>query len=67
MVTIEITTGDAVEMVRAIRDKNYEEMKYMTTDEKMECRKKKSDAFLRLMKEVNPNDYDFSFLKERTK
>ena len=65
MITIEIPTDNVVEMVRAIRDKNYEEMKYMTSDEKMEYRKRKSNAFLRLMKEVDPNDYDFSFLSKK--
>jgi len=60
---------DAVEMVRAIRDRHYEETKHMTREEKIAhdtARMTKSVArFEALKKEVNPADYDFSWLKRK--
>ena len=60
---------DAVEMVRAIRTRHDEETKHMTREEKRaydEARMTKSAAeFKKLMKEVNPNDYDFSWLRTK--
>ena len=49
-------------MVWAIREKIYEETKDMTPEEEREYTRKQSEAFRQLMKEVNPADYDLSFL-----
>ena len=61
---------DAVEMVRAIRNRHYEETKYMTREDKRahdSARMAKSVAeFKKLMKEVNLNDYDFSWLRKKS-
>jgi len=56
---------DAVEMVRAIRTRHYEETKHMTIEEKWAHDQKDIDAFKKLMKEVNPSDYDFSWLSQK--
>ena len=60
---------DAVEMVRAIRDRRYEEMKHMTREEKrahIAARTAKGVAeFKKLAKEANPDDYDFSWLRSK--
>ena len=56
---------DAVEMVRAIRNRHYEETKSMTVEEKWAYDQKGIDDFKKLMKEVNPNDYDFSWLHKK--
>ena len=60
---------DAVERVRAIRQRHYEETKHMTREEKKahdDARIEKSVAeFTKLMKEVGP-DYDrFPFLHRK--
>ena len=65
MKTIEIPTDDPVKMVRAIRDKQYEETKNMTREERLEYRRKKVEEFEKLRKQVDPNDYDFSFLHKK--
>ncbi len=65
MQTIEIPTGDAVEMVRAIRNKHYEETKNMSPAERDEYYQKKVESFERRMQQVNPTDYDFSFLTQK--
>jgi hypothetical protein len=57
--------NDAVEMVRAIRTRHYEATKHMTREEKQAHDKKRYDGFKKLMKEVNPNDYDFSWLRTK--
>ena len=57
--------NDAVEMVRAIRTRHYEETKHMTIEEKWAYDQQGIDAFKQLMKEVNPNDYDFSWLRTK--
>ena len=56
---------DAVEMVRAIRIRHYEETKHMTREERRAHDQKNIDAFKKLMKEVNPDDYDFSWLRTK--
>jgi hypothetical protein len=57
--------NDAVEMVRAIRTRHYEETKHMTREERRVHDKKGYDDFKKLMKEVNPGDYDFSWLRKK--
>ena len=56
---------DAVEMVRAIRTRHYEETKHMTIEERWAYDQKGIDEFKALMKEVNPSDYDFSWLRRK--
>ena len=57
---------DAVEMVRAIRNRHYEETKHMTREELREHNRTRyaeaKERMASLKKEVNPNDYDFSWL-----
>ena len=62
MKTIEIPTDDPVKMVRAIREKRYEETKNMTREERAEYSRKKLDEFEENRKRVNLADYDFSWL-----
>ncbi|MCL2743629.1 MAG: hypothetical protein FWE67_07245 [Planctomycetaceae bacterium] len=60
---------DAVERVREIRRRHYEETKHMTREEKRaydSARMAKAVAeFKELAKVANPNDYDFSRLHEK--
>ena len=65
MSTIEIPTDDAVAMVRAIRDKMYEETKNMTPEEKQEYGRKRLESVRQKMAEVNPADYDLSWLTSK--
>ena len=62
MPVIDIPTNDSVEMVRAIRDLHYEETKNMTPDEKREYDRKQLEEARKTMSEVNPADYDLSWL-----
>ncbi len=64
MQTTELPTGDGVKMVRAIRDRMYEETKGMTREEWSEYHHKKYEDAKALM-QVNPADYDFSFLTQK--
>ena len=65
MPVIEIPTDDSVAMVRAIRDLHYEETKNMTPDEKREYDRKQVEKARQTMREVNPADYDFSWLRAK--
>jgi Na+/H+-translocating membrane pyrophosphatase len=56
---------DAVEMVREIRNRNYEATKHMTREEKRDYMQKKVDSMKKRMKEVNLDDYDFSWLRRK--
>ena len=56
---------DAVERVRAIRNRHHEETKHMTIEEMWDYDQKRIDKFETLMKEVNPSDYDFSWLRRK--
>ncbi|MDR1963117.1 MAG: hypothetical protein LBQ50_05015 [Planctomycetaceae bacterium] len=56
---------DSVEMVRAIRDRCYEETKNMSPEERMAYRRKKLEEFEEIRKQINPADYDFSFLASK--
>ena len=56
---------DAVEMVREIRNRHYEETKYMTREEKKVYDQKDYDEFKALMAAAKP-DYDrFPFLRKK--
>jgi len=61
----DINSKDPLEMVRAIREKIYEETKHMTIDELMEYTERGAAESRRRMKEINLDDYDFSFLYEK--
>ncbi len=65
MKTIEISTDDPVRMIRAIRDRHYEETKNMTHDERWEYDRKKIESFDKRMRQVDPADYDFPFLAKK--
>jgi hypothetical protein len=56
---------DSVEMVRAIRQRHYEETKGMTPEERFEHQRKKVEEYEQYRKTINPADYDFSFLKKK--
>ena len=56
---------DAVEMVREIRRRKYEATKHMTREEKWAYEQEGVDRMKQLMKEVNPDDYDFSWLRTK--
>jgi len=60
---IEIPTQGSVAMVRAIRDRHYEKTKDMTADEKWEYDCQRLEKARRRLAEVNPDDYDLSWLK----
>jgi hypothetical protein len=55
---------DSVEMVRAIRQKHYEETKGMSPHERYLYRQKKMEEFEKYRKTINFKDYHFDFLKE---
>ena len=57
--------NDAVEMIREIRNRKYEETKHMTREEKWAYEQKGVDRMKKLMREVNPADYDFSWLHRK--
>ena len=63
------TQDNVVAMVREVRNRHYEETKHMTVEEKRafdSARMAKSVAeFKQLAKEVNPSDYDFSWLRSK--
>jgi len=61
----DINSDNPLEMVWAIREKIYEETKDMTPEEDREYTRKQSEEFRRLMKEINPGDYDLSFLHKK--
>ncbi len=65
MQTIEIPTNDPVKMVRAIREKHYQETKDMTPEERREYRRKKAESFDRLMANVKPDPSRFPFLAKK--
>jgi hypothetical protein len=57
---------DSVEMVRAIRQRHYEETKGMTLQERFEHQCKKVAEYELYRKTINPANYDFPFLKRKT-
>jgi hypothetical protein len=65
MKTIEISTANPLKMIWAIREKMYEETKYMTDDEESEYTRKKVESFHQRMNALNPADYDFPFLAKK--
>jgi hypothetical protein len=61
----DINSPDPVEMVRAIREKIYEETKHMTQEERMARTSRRAEECWRKMQEINPDDYDLSFLRKK--
>ena len=57
---------DAVEMVREIRRRKYEATKHMTREELWAYEQEGVAKMKQLMKEVNPDDYDFSWLRGKS-
>jgi len=56
---------DAVEMVRAIRDRHYEETKHMTREEKRVHDRKEYEEAERRFASVKPNPGRFPFICQR--
>jgi len=56
---------DAVEMVREIRNRLYEERKHMSREEIWACEQKSVDEFKQLMKEPKSGEYDFTWLRRK--
>ena len=61
----DINSNDPVEVVRAIREKIYEETKHMTQEERMAHTSQQAEECWREMQEINPADYDLSFLRKK--
>ena len=61
----DINSPNPVEMVRAIREKIYEETKDMTIEERMEYTERHAAECRRKMQEINPDDYDLPFLRKK--
>jgi hypothetical protein len=59
----DINSKDPLEMVRAVREKIYEETKHMTVEERMEYTNKKATACRCQMQEINLDDCDLSWLR----
>jgi hypothetical protein len=58
----DINSDNPLEMVWAIREKIYEETKHMTQEERMTRTSQQAAECRRMMQEINPDDYDLSFL-----
>ena len=61
----DINSTDPLEQLRAIREKIYEDIKDMTIEERMEYTERSAAECRRLMKEINPDDYDLPFLRKK--
>jgi len=61
----DINSDNPLEMVWAIREKIYDEIKDMTKEERMAHLTRQADEARRMMKETNPDDYDLSFLHRK--
>ena len=61
----DINSDNPLEMVWAIREKIYEEIKDMTKEERMAHLIRQADEGRRMMEEINPDDYDLSFLRRK--
>jgi len=61
----DINSDNPLEMVWAIREKIYEETKHMTVEERMAYTRQRADEGRRMMEEINPDDYDLSFLHRK--
>jgi len=57
-----IPTNDSVAMIREIRDKIYEETQHLTLEEKKDYYERELKRFQQRSKQLNPDDYDLSFL-----
>ena len=53
---------DAVERVRAIRNRNYEATKHMTHEEKRAHDRKRYEEAKKMMASIDSSKYDFSWL-----
>lgn len=56
--------NDAVEMVRAIRDRNYEITKNMTSEQRMEYEREKVERFRRCKASIDPLRINFNPTKK---
>ena len=62
----DINSDNPLEIVWAIREKIYEEIKDMTKEERMAHLTRQADEARRMMQEINPNDFDLSFLRKKS-
>ena len=62
----DINSDNPLEVVWAIREKIYEETKHMTVEERMEYTERQAAKCRREMQEINPDDYDLSFLHTKS-
>lgn len=65
-VFVKAPPDDPVKMVRAIRNKHYEETKNMTTEQRREYDRQKTESFDRRKGQVNPDDHEFPFLSQKS-
>ena len=61
----DINSRDPLEMVRAIREKIYEETKHMTQEERMARTSQRAAECRRKMQNINPDDYDLPFRRKK--
>jgi len=61
-----INSDNPLEVVRAIREKIYEKTKDMTVEERMEHTRQQAAECRRQMQEINPDDFDLSFLRKKS-
>ena len=61
----ELENDNVVEMVRAIRNQNYEETKHMTREEIREHNRKRYSEAKAWMATINPDHERFSFLVKK--
>jgi hypothetical protein len=63
----DINSDNPLEMVWAVREKIYEEIKDMTAEERMAHMSRQADEFRRSIQEINSGDYDLSFLHTKVR
>ena len=61
----DIHSDNPVEMVWAIREKIFEQIKDMTQEERMAYTRQQAGEARRMMQDINPDDYDLSFLHRK--
>ena len=61
----DIHSDNPVEMVWAIREKIFEQIKDMTKEERIAHLTRQADEARRMMQDINSDDYDLSFLHRK--
>ena len=65
MTKYDINSPDPFEWLRAVREKKYEAIKDMTDEERMEYTERGAAECRRMMKDINPDDYDLPFRRKK--